>query len=409
LYFGGAGLLFQWPVKGSNPPRALTNTANIYTSMAFGPDDAAFAFGDEQGILHLWSMKTRAQLSAIKAHDGRIQSVAWSPDGKLLASTGDDQTVRVWDAQTDKSLAILDDYQASIARIAFSPNGKTLAVLRAVDIRQETLRLELWAVPTGALAIRFADSSSFHPDFVPYTNRLAFSPDGSLLATESGVWDVKTGQLTGQWRTTFAAFSPDSKTLVAFKDSTCKQLVLLDLATLSEREHFPASGCPQELLFSPDGTHLAWCGINVNGEILDMATGKETSVDDSCDFGALAFSPDSQLLAIGGDYSNGVDLWEVKTGALHLRIDAHDAELNGVQFSHDGNLVFSSGSRHDESDMPIHAWDVATGGQVTRLNIPSENNGFDWTHQVRAVAMSPDGTLFASAGDDGTVVLWGVQ
>src|SRR5262249_44121737 len=155
-----------------------------------------------------------------------------------LASTGDDQTVRVWDAQSDKSLAEWNDYQASIARMAFSPDGQTLAVLPALDIRQETLRLELWNVPTGSIAIRFADAPSFHRDTVPYTNRLAFSPDGLLLATEAGVWDSKTGQPIDRLQSSFATFSPDGKTLAAFRDSTCKQIVLLDLTTLSERAHF---------------------------------------------------------------------------------------------------------------------------------------------------------------------------
>src|SRR5262249_7099335 len=153
-------------------------------------------------------------------------------------------------------------------------------------------RLELWNVPTGSIAIRFADAPSFHRDTVPYTNRLAFSPDGLLLATEAGVWDSKTGQPIDRLQSSFATFSPDGKTLAAFRDSTCKQIVLLDLTTLSERAHFAAAGCPEELVFSPDGTHLAWCGIFLNGVILDVATGTETSVDDSCNRGAIAFSPD---------------------------------------------------------------------------------------------------------------------
>ena len=116
----------------------------------------------------------------------------------------------------------------------------------------------------------------------------------------------------------------------------------------------------------------------------------------------LAFSPCGRLIA-GGTFGE-LHVWcAEKLTLLKTIAQPEDSpRAYALAFSPCGQYLASGtwwvkGMQH----MAIRLWDVATG----------ENIHTFWGHttDVQSLAFSPDGTLLASGGFDGTCILWNVD
>ena len=123
-------------------------------------------------------------------HTRGVHSVAFSPDGGLLASGGADCKIRLWDVSTGRDIGKHMKQVPIVHSVAFSSDGATVAS----GGRDSVVRL--FDVGTGqrtrTLAIRPGIGR------LGYTWAVAFSPDGTMLASAGGggirLWDVKVGR-----------------------------------------------------------------------------------------------------------------------------------------------------------------------------------------------------------------------
>jgi WD40 repeat protein len=113
---------------------------------------------------------------------------------------------------------------------------------------------------------------------------------------------------------------------------------------------------------------------------------------------ALAFSPDGQTLATGGD-DRLIRLWHVPGGQLQRELAGHQTSLTSLTFSPDGQQLFSLGTPYEgcyeachAGDLPwreepnrLRRWDVASGQLQTTYTV-----GSDGCHYELA-RLSPDG------------------
>ncbi len=253
---------------------------------------------------------------------------------------------------------------SNVWAVAFSPDGTLLATADG----DGTVRL--WNPATGRAAGAPLHASTQHGVY-----GVAFSPDGKLLATADGdgtvrLWNPATGR-------------PAGKTLHASGPTTARYGV-------------------RAVAFSPDGKLLATAGADGTVRLWNPATGRPAGkpLQASAQWGVfgVAFSPDGTLLAsIGGDGT--VRLWNPATGRpAGKTIQTSVGQFGGhgaVAFSPDGKLLaISSG------DGTVRLWNPATG----RPADPPHQSGA--IYGVYGVAFSPDGKLLASADADGTVRLW---
>lgn len=120
---------------------------------------------------------------------GTVLNIAFSPDGQRLATTPDRYAIQMW--RTDTNILLYTKYTSftgAVNAIVFSPNGQNLATGHYDG------EIRIWLASNGEL-LRVIDTGTV-------IESLAYSPDGTVLATGEGyfennihLWDTSTGVL----------------------------------------------------------------------------------------------------------------------------------------------------------------------------------------------------------------------
>ena len=290
-------------------------------------------------------------------------------------------------------ISTIQGHSDDVYSVAYSPDGSTLAS------GSGDMTIKLWNAKTGELLRTFMG----HSDAV---TSVAFSPDGSTLASGSWddtikLWNVKTGELLRTFTgpsdgVTSVAFSPDGSTLAS---GSCDNIIKLWNVKTGEllRTFTGHSSSVRSVAFSPDGSTIAsgsWDDTiklwNVKtGELLRSFTGPSDGVT------SVALSPDGSTLA-SGSQDETIKLWNAKTGELLRTFTGHSGFILSVAFSPDGSTL-ASGS----DDMTIKLWNAKTGELLRTFTGHSD--------AVTSVAFSPDGSTLASGSSDDTIKLWNVK
>ncbi|HXM36471.1 MAG TPA: WD40 repeat domain-containing protein, partial [Pyrinomonadaceae bacterium] len=208
---------------------------------------------------------------------------------------------------------------------------------------------------------------------------VAFSPDGSILATGSAdatvkLWDIASRQIL----TTVMG---------------CPLPIAQGAQTPSGRGEDSVCSV-RALAFSPDGKTLAIGTTDKAVKLWDVVSRQQlapfTGHSDSVT--AVTFSPDGKILA-SGSLDRTVKLWDTASRRELATLEGHSNFVTAVTFSPDGK-TFASGSL----DRMVKLWDTASGKELVKF--PGHLDS------VSAVAFSPDGRTLATGSLDKTVNLW---
>lgn len=389
---------------------------------ALDPGGQLVATGDSHGWVRLWELRTGRPVRQWRVLTGPVATLDWSIDGRRLLVAG--RGLAIADAVHGALQSTRDDLDVIAA--AWSPIPGRYAI----------------ALAEGGVTIESADTREDPYEACPpevIATRLAWSPDGDRLAaaTGEGLTVVRpsadeSADHDVESPITSLAWSPDG--LYVATGHTDGRVETWRVPNFRHRDTQPAhTGPVTALAWSADGRHLYSGGGDrriLEWRVWDLSTARTipTLVQKTR---SLLHAGDGDILVSCGD-PGVLHGWSLEENRSCWDASPSRPWLNIGSWSADGGQVFTGAS-----DGELRVWDLSTGltahlasaeGSVLDADwstdgeriITGSDNGetllwdgelsirpsFNRGPWVWATRWSPDGTHFATGGDDRWVRVW---
>ncbi len=329
---------------------------------------------------------------------GDALAIALSPDGRVLASARRDGRIDLIETRSRQPLGPpLHAHRGGIRDVDFSPDNQWLVSAGADG------SLRLWPLNQG-----LGEAGRKIGESGDVIMAVDFSPDGTTVSTGNGdgtvqIWDVLRGKAEGRPLIDLplsfgvVAFSPDGRGLIAsthdgriFGWALPSRDPLFDPVTGVHTSHL------LKLAFSPDGNHFATASTDGTSSLIAFPSGRVIGQAFAAEkqIGAVLFQPGGQVL-IGGDTDGRINLWDVKQQKpIGTTPRGHSRAIIDAALSRDGRLLATLGE-----DQIVRLWRFDRTQPLARaMQVGGQS--------AKAAAFSPDGRLLATGDDVGTVAIW---
>ena len=326
--------------------------------LQFSPDDQRLGHivqGQKFGLLEVVTHPEYRRMDPTSRY-GYAGDAAMSPDGRWIAAAVQGQ-LRFWDQNTGREIGSLPDL--GCWSLLFAADGKSLITCGGSGLAR-------WAIKQGSAEeiIRIGPRRQIHPAGNTSLAYASMSSDGGKIAIvvadagQAQVIDLanpdKVVKLGGHPGMRHISMSPDGK-WVATGTWQGSGVKVWDAQSGRLEKEFPESS-HANVLFSPDGRWLVTAGVEYRlWQTPSWQPGPQISSQSKNHLlGQMAFSRDSQLLAIASGGRRSVRLLETKTARTVAEFESPAASLvNGLCFSADDSQLLASDGLGQ-----VHVWDL---------------------------------------------------
>lgn len=401
-----------------------------YTRLAFSPDGTRVAAvaGRRVAIIDAWTGKPGQH--SLVGNDA--SAMVFSPNGKQLLIGSRNGLVQLWDFDAGKTLSEWLCRGGAIRRVAFGAKGTVWVQSEEHTGRGKRLRLQEWNFSGKAMGEPWEITGtgvgpSFWPRFSPAAHYLWES-----IRTQV-VWRIESravlGSVWGRDARIKTHWSRDDRYLL-----TASRVGLARLwkaaALPPAVPMFAESAGSVSSVLSRDGSLVAAAARTGTISVWQTRGQLICELPATREVQSIAFGPDGKILA--SLHSDGtVRVWDIDGASIVAEIRVRNA--GGLVFSSDGEVILIVGYPNTKwwtfSDPKTRSKSLPGGdacsrhdGRVFATYDSFEGRLFVWkssnakklaafshSESLNSVALSADGKLLLSAGDDGRAKVWNIK
>lgn len=366
---------------GARSQRAVLRGHRLQqTAVAVDPGGRFVVTATRERSLVVWSALTGERWTILRRHRGPVNACAVSPDGRFIVSASEDGTLKVWDPAEEAARLTLAGHDGEVSDCLVTPDGATIISVGY----DETLRM--WDAKTGTERATLTG----HNEAV--SCMLSATGDTMVSVAESSVaiWDLSDTDADAGDRddgVTGIVSGPAGPLLVS--PGPEGSVGIADPAGEGPVARAPARWFGEDPQLAPDGTFVVSAAEACTFRRWDPSTGRRTAliVGPGVRGDLSAVAPDGSFAVL--EKGDGLTIWETATGEPRVGIAGHKYGVRRCAISPDGSLVVTAG----EDDDILKVWDARTGAERSSLE------GHE--HPSDLVTLSPDGSfvLSSSFGD----------